>query len=29
VKKVIGTDVLQIEKLPLDFLGHNPVAGHH
>lgn len=26
VKKVIRTDVLQIEKPPLDFVGHNPVA---
>ena len=26
VKKVIRTDVLQIEKPPLDFMGHNPVA---
>jgi Ni/Fe-hydrogenase 1 B-type cytochrome subunit len=26
VKKVIRTDVLQIEKSPLDFMGHNPVA---
>jgi Ni/Fe-hydrogenase 1 B-type cytochrome subunit len=26
VKKVVRTDVLQIEKPPLDFMGHNPVA---
>jgi Ni/Fe-hydrogenase 1 B-type cytochrome subunit len=26
VKKVIRTDVLQFEKPPLDFMGHNPVA---
>lgn len=26
VKRVIRTDVLQIERPPLDFVGHNPVA---